>query len=395
MTHSFFQNLEEHPADPILGLTVAFNNDQRADKVNLGVGTYCTSEGAPFVLECVRTAEKIIWEQNLDKEYLPIIGKQEFIQSVASIVLGEGFGDRLFGAQTIGGSGALRMGGELLKENGCKKIYLPTPTWPNHTGIFDRIGLEIDHYTYYNPTDHSLNFSRMCEEIEKMPRGSLILFHTCCHNPTGQDPTDTEWETLSQIVKARGLFPIFDNAYQGFGDNFHKDSFPIRLFAKQGHELMVAVSFSKNLGLYGERVGALLFLLNESQSIAAPLSQLKTLIRRNYSSPPIHASRIVTTILQSESLKKQWLIELNQMRERIIKMRSEFATGLTDRGFKQDVTFFKKQNGMFSLTGLSHDQVEKLKKTYGVYMPKSGRINFAGLNTQNMELAIDALLHVQ
>ncbi len=395
MTQSFFHHIEEHPVDPILGLTVAFNEDQRAQKVNLGVGAYCTSEGGPFVLECVRNAEKMILEQNLDKEYQPIIGKPDFIQGVASIALGEGFNDRLFGAQTIGGSGALRIGGELLKAAGAKKIYLPTPTWPNHQGIFSRIGLEVDSYTYYAKSENCLNFPAMCGEIEQMPRGSLILFHTCCHNPTGQDPTIKQWETLSQIVKARGLFPIFDNAYQGFAKDIHKDRFPIELFASQGHELMVAFSFSKNLGLYGERVGALLFLINGEQEVAPPLSQLKTLIRRSYSSPPLHSARIVTTILQSQKLKQQWLDELKDMRMRISKMRSDFATGLNAKGFKQDISFFTEQNGMFSLTGLSEEQVEKLKKNYGVYMPKSGRINFAGLNTQNIELAIDALVAVQ
>lgn len=396
---SIFDSVEMRPEDPILGLGIAYKEDQRPSKVNLGVGAYMNAEGSPQVLSCVRKAEKIILEKNLDKEYQPILGNPDYIRESLKLVYGENStalaSGAIAAAQTIGATGALRIGGDFLFQNNISTIiFLSDPTWPNHKSIFNRVGMKNDTYTYYDTLHHALNFSGMCESIAKMPPGSVILLQPCCHNPTGIDPSFDQWKDLSRLIKHHKLIPFFDLAYQGFDQDLVEDAKVVRYFVEAGHEMLVANSYSKNFGLYGERVGMLSIVSKEQDTAVRVGSQIKQIIRGSYSMPPLQGQRIVTTILQSDELKEEWVHELNNMRNRIKEMRKTLLSGLQVKCSDSEFQFLCEQTGMFSFSGLNEEQVHRLKHDFGIYMPNNGRVNVAGLNTKNMGYVIDSILSV-
>lgn len=392
---SFFTSFEHLKNDPILHLGVIFNADPRENKVNLGIGSYKDADGKPVVFSCVREAEKILLEKHLDKEYGLIEGLPAFNSEISKLVLGSllenELKDRVFCAQTLGGTGALRIGGELIARNKQTSTFFPEPTWPNHRIIFTYAGLHYQFYPYYCTAKKSFDFNKMESAIKKMPPGSLILLHAGCHNPTGVDPSKEEWKELSSLIKAQKLLPFFDFAYQGFGSTPEEDAFAVRHFAEQGHEMLIAVSCSKNFGLYGERTGALIVIGQTAEIMPRVISQVKQLIRGNYSMPPLHGARIVAAILGSEPLTQLWERELEHVRSRIKQLRLELASKLQIAGIQTDVSFFVKQRGIFSFTGITPEQVHRLRADHGIYMPESGRINIAGLNAQNIDYFVSAI----
>lgn len=395
---AFFDSLPLLPDDPILSIPKIFGADPRPGKVNLGIGTYKDAEGASYTLDCVRDAESALATKKLSKEYLPIEGHSELLQLTKNLIFGknilEKFSENISIVQTIGGTGALSLGGEFLSKKINPVIYIPNSTWPNHKLVFNASGMEINHYRYFDDRSHQMDFDRMYQDISEMPAKSIILLHACCHNPTGIDPTNDQWMELSSLIKKQQLIPFFDFAYQGFKASIDDDAFAVRYFTSQGHELLVANSFAKNFGLYGERVGTLSFVTHSKESAQKILSQLKQLIRSNYSTPPRHGAEIISHILSNENLKKNWIAELGNMRDRLKEMRHTLIAGLQAKGSHHDWSFLSKQSGFFSFCSLNESQVHRLIKDYGIYMPANGRINVGGLNSHNMNYVIDALLDV-
>lgn len=394
---SLFNSLQIQPDDPILGIPKRFAADSRSQKVNLGIGTYLGSEGHPYILDCVRDAEAAIAKKNSNKEYLPISGDEQLLKLTGDLIYGQNFStvaERIFFTQTIGGTGALFLGGQFLAKHISPHIFLPNSTWPNHKTVFNNAGLNIDQYFYYDDRSHQIDFDRMVSDIEKMPAKSIILLQSCCHNPTGMDLNNDQWMELSSILKKHHIIPFFDFAYQGFKKSPDDDAFPIRYFLSQGHEFLTANSFAKNFGLYGERVGTLSIVTEDETNAKKAGSHLKQLIRGNYSTPPRHGAEIITEILSSEKPKKMWSIELSNMRDRLKEMRHTLATGLQAKATHFDWTFLNNQIGFFSFCGLNEAQVHRLIKDYAIYMPPNGRINVAGLNGRNMDYVIDALIEV-
>ncbi|MBB64347.1 MAG: amino acid aminotransferase [Waddliaceae bacterium] len=383
--------------DPILGLNEAFKQDTRERKINLGVGVYKTADLTPSILNCVKKAEAQLLNTEREKEYLPIAGLPEYRLITQKLLFGidsSVFEDnRVFTVQTLGGSGSLRVGAEFLSQTISQEIYVPTPTWSNHKGLFQGGGMTVKNYPYFNSETHRLDFDRMIHALEQIPSSSSVLLHVCCHNPTGVDLNMDQWKIVSELMLDRGLLPFFDFAYQGFGTGIEEDAAPLRLFADAGHQMLVASSNSKNFGLYGERVGALSVVCSHSESATRCGSMLKTLIRSNYSSPSIHGARIVSTIYQSDSLRNEWKVELGTMRERIKEMRKSLIASLSAK-CDHDYSFLEKQVGMFSFCGLNSEQVSRLQHEYGLYMPSSGRINVAGLNQQSLEYVVESIIAV-
>lgn len=395
---SFFDSLELMPDDPIVSIPKYFAADPRPNKVNLGIGSYKGAEGLPYVLDCVRDAEAALREKKLSREYLPIEGDAELLKLTENLIFGKqllsSFSGGIFLAQTIGGTGALYLGGQFLSKNVGNTIYIPNVTWPNHRGAFSKSGFNVSQYRYFDDRSHLLDFDRMCTEISEMPENSTILLHACCHNPTGIDPTHDQWMELSTLIKRQRIIPFFDFAYQGFSKSPDDDAFPIRYFLSQGHELLVANSFAKNFGLYADRVGTLSVVTHNKNNAVKAGSQLKSLIRCNYSSPPRHGAEIITEILSSEEQKKVWLTELGNMRDRLKEMRHTLVTGLQAKSKDHDWSYLNGQTGFFSFCGLNEGQVHRLIKDYAIYMPTNGRINVSGLNGHNMDYVIDAILEV-
>ncbi len=381
--------------DPILGLTDAFRREPRDFKVNLGVGAYKTSEGESLVFASVRQAELALAQAVQDKEYLPIDGHQEYLQRLAKVVFGDlPIADRLYGAQVIGGTGALRVALDYLKLNGPRKVYVSDPSWTNYFGICSYAGMETELYPYYCSATAGLEFESLCAAIGKMPASSVILLHASCHNPTGVDPTFEQWCELERLIKKQGIIPFFDSAYQGLGDGLQEDAAVLRYFAQRGHDMLVAVSNSKNFGLYGERLGALYLLTADTASRDHVGKQIRHIIRGNYSSPPLHGPRIVSKVLADEKLFRNWALELGSMRDRIHAMRNALVGGLQMKSNSPRYEAMRMQKGLFSYGMLSADQVARLRAEYAIYMPKSGRINVAGLNPANLGYVIDAILAV-
>lgn len=386
---SYFTSFELLPEDPILNLGILFAADKREQKVNLGIGSYKDETGQPVVLECVRKAEKLLLDKHLNKEYLPIVGNNAFISKIMKLVYGELVDNQLKGrlvaVQSVGGTGALRIGTELIARNRHTKAYFSTPTWINHNAIFKYGGMPYGFYPYYNKETKGIDFSAMCQAIKKMNAGDVVLLHACCHNPTGVDLSQEQWKELSELIKTQKLLPFFDLAYQGFGNGLEEDAFAVRYFAEQGHEMLVATSCSKNFGLYGERLGALSIITKDSTLVPQLTSQIKQVIRGCYSMPPLQGSRIVATILESEELTRQWHVELTHMRDRVNAIRLLLVEKLLNHGVKTDVSFFANRRGLFSYTGISVDQVNHLQQEYAIYMSGDGRINVAGLNLTNID----------
>lgn len=404
---SHFSSLKKLPEDPILGLSLAFAADSRPHKVNLGVGAYRDAEGKPVVLSCVRKAEEILIEKHLNKEYLPIQGDAHYLKASTTLILGSSLAQRLenqlFSIQTLGGTGALRLGGELLSQDKKRTLYLPDPTWLNHSRVFLFAGMDVSTYPYYQAKSGSLDFVGMCAAISQMSTGSAILLHSACHNPTGIDPTKEQWKELSFLIKKQHLIPFFDVAYAGLGQSLDEDLFAVRYFVEQGHELFIATSYSKIFGLYGERVGMLTAISPQGEIVQAIGSHLKVLARGNYSNPPLHGAQIVAMILRqvsvpfsdldkkSENLKNEWLQELADIRQRIQQMRQQLVSRLDAEGLPLG-NALSRQLGMFAFTGMDQSQLQRLCHEYAIYMADSGRINLAGLNAHNFDYVIHSLL---
>lgn len=396
---SFFESVIKLPEDPIFKLPAAFNNDPRTNKVNLGVGTYRNVKGKTTVFASVKKAEDALTGKETSKEYLPIEGLPPFIQACRDLIFGSNFAkeraEGVFTAQTLGGTGALRLGGDfLVRAAGKRTIYLPQPTWPNHKMVFSYAGMDVRYYRYYTTGVHGLDFNGMCEDIGNLAPGSVVLLHACCHNPTGYDLSRQQWQELSVLIRARKVIPFFDLAYQGFSDAVEEDAFPVRYFTSQGHEMLVASSLSKNFGLYCERVGSLSIVAKDGETAGRIGSQIKQLIRSNYSNPPRHGAQIVADIIKTESLKNEWLEELSGMYGRLNAMRRHLITGLQAKAMAKDWSFLEQQKGFFAFCGFTAEQTDRLVKEYGIYMPDNGRINISGLNESNFEYVIQSISSV-
>jgi aspartate/tyrosine/aromatic aminotransferase len=392
---SFFQSVLELPADPIFNLHQLFAEDTRAEKVNLGIGSYKDANGSSFILPAVREAEAELVSLKVDKEYLPIAGYAPFIKNSESLIFADSLTSYLgeiFSAQTPGGTGALKIGADFLNANVAKSIFLSDLTWPNHPMIFKRAGMQVQTYRYFDYKQNALDFAGMCNDIRKMPPQSVILFQVKCHNPTGVDPTFEQWKEISSLIKQHQLLPFFDFAYQGFGESLEEDAEVIRFFASQGHEMLMAYSFSKNFGLYNDRVGLLSVLSTQKNALKNVVSQVKQIIRNTYSNPPAHGAFIVNQILQSETLKKEWSDALADMRLRIHEMRRAFVDELQVKARDVDWNFLRKQTGFFSFCGFSSQHVEQLIQKHAVYLPQDGRINVAGLNDYNREYVVKSII---
>ncbi len=395
----FFEKIVAAPADPILGLTEEFKNDNRANKINLGVGIYKTNEGNTPVLKCVKKAEEIILANEKTKSYLPIVGTPEYGALVRELVFGKDSevlaNNRARTCQAPGGTGALRIGADFLKQqNVTAKIWISDPTWANHFQVFGAAGIETAKYSYYDKATHGLDFEGMKASLKAAKAGDAVLLHACCHNPTGIDPTPAQWEELAKLCAELKLLPFFDFAYQGFGNGIEEDAFGIRTFAKYNPELLIASSFSKNFGLYNERIGALTVVSADKETADRVFSQMKIAVRSNFSNPPAHGALIVTTILSNPELRAMWEEEVKEMRDRIKEMRALFVSKLQALGAKVDFSFISKQYGMFSFSGLDKEQVARLKNEFGIYIVGSGRISVAGITTSNIDPLCDAIAKV-
>jgi aspartate/tyrosine/aromatic aminotransferase len=394
---SFFKRVPLAPPDPILGLVAAFQSDLRKDKVNLGVGVYKTEELQTPVLESVKLAEAFLLKTQENKEYLPIDGDKGYLEQMGALVFGEQLWsrekERIASFQTVGGTGALKIGGTFLKEEVESSVWVSTPTWPNHRGVFSHCGLKVEEYPYYSTKSHTIVFDQMVQSLEKLPAGAILLLHPSCHNPTGCDLSLEEWKEVCQLCKQKKLLPFFDLAYQGFGTGLDEDVAAIRLFLENGLEMLVAVSNAKNFSLYAERVGGL-FIVSDSGATSEKItSRVKQMIRVNYSNPPMHGAKIIAHILGTTSLRKQWETELDQMRERIVGMRQLLSKSLQKKTTPIDFSQIDKGKGMFTFTGLNPSQVDRMREEYGIYMPRDGRINVCGLD-HNLGLVVDAIATV-
>ncbi|MFV7784478.1 amino acid aminotransferase [Shewanella marisflavi] len=387
------------PADPILGLTDAFKADPRADKVNLGVGIYKDESGQTPILKSVKLAEQKLLETETSKSYLGIDGVGAYNQAVQGLLFGSDhqvlLQKRAVTAQAPGGTGSLRVAAEFVVRNtSARTIWVSNPTWANHNNIFQSAGLTVKQYGYYDAERHDIDFDAMLTSLEQASSGDLLLLHGCCHNPTGIDLNIIQWEVIAQLCVDKGLVPLFDFAYQGFGAGVEEDAQGLRLVASKVPELLVANSFSKNFGLYNERIGAVTLVGQDEEMAKRAFSQIKSTIRSSYSNPPAHGALIVATILGDAQLRQLWEEELTQMRERIAEMRVLFVETLAKQGVQQDFSFISSQNGMFSFSGLNKDQVARLKEEFGVYIVGSGRISVAGMTRTNMDTICSAIAKV-
>ncbi|CAH1428012.1 unnamed protein product [Lactuca virosa] len=396
--NSVFANVVRAPEDPILGVTVAYNKDPSPIKLNLGVGAYRTEEGKPLVLNVVRRAEQLLVnDRSRVKEYLPIVGLADFNKLSAKLILGSDSpaiqGNRVTTVQCLSGTGSLRVGAEFLSRHYYQRtIYIPNPTWGNHTKIFTLAGLTVKTYRYYDPVTRGLNIQGLLEDLSSAPSGAIVLLHACAHNPTGVDPTLEQWEQIRQLIRSKSLLPFFDSAYQGFASgSLDKDAQSVRMFVGDGGECFIAQSYAKNMGLYGERVGALSIVCRSADVASRVESQLKLVIRPMYSSPPIHGASIVATILKDRKLYDEWTLELKAMADRIITMRKQLFDALSARGTPGDWSHIIKQIGMFTFTGLNTKQVTFMTKEFHIYMTSDGRISMAGLSSRTVPHLADAI----
>ncbi|MBA31771.1 MAG: aromatic amino acid aminotransferase [Chloroflexi bacterium] len=394
-----FENIKSAPKDPILGLTAEFNNDIKSNKVNLSVGVYQDNNGITPTFDSVLTAEKILLEKNYSKSYKPIDGDKKFLSESLKLVLGESIYEKVnnssFGLNTPGGTGALKLVSEFLSRFSQKsKVWFSNPTWANHKPIFESSGFKTKEYTYLDFEKNSVDFEGFITSVTNIPDGDILVLHGCCHNPTGADLSNNQWLELSKILKNKNIITICDFAYQGLGSGIDKDAKGVRILVENLDDLFICSSYSKNFGLYSERVGCLIYINNRNRNIDNLLSQLKKTARTIYSNPPAHGSNIVTEILQDSFLKKLWKSELKTLRERIQIMRISLNSNLKERNCMKDFSYIVEQNGMFSFTGLSKQNVEKLKNDYSIYIVNSGRVNIAGITTNNIDYIADSITKV-
>ncbi|HNQ56784.1 MAG: aspartate/tyrosine/aromatic aminotransferase [Burkholderiales bacterium] len=396
MTSSIFAAVEMAPRDPILGLNEAFNADTRATKVNLGVGVYCDDSGKIPLLAAVRAAEKARLEALPSRGYQPIEGPASYNQAVQNLLFGAGSelikDGRVVTVEALGGTGALKVGADYLKRLlPTAKVCISDPSWENHRALFESAGFAVENYPYYDAASKGVDFAAMKACLAGLPAGTIVVLHACCHNPTGADLSEAQWQEVVETVRARGLVAFIDMAYQGFADGIEPDAVALRLFAASGLQFFVSSSFSKSFSLYGERVGALSIVTANKDESARVLSQVKRVVRTNYSNPPTHGGAIVAAVLASPELRKLWEEELAGMRERIRAMRTGLVEKLRAHGVAQDFSFVAKQRGMFSYTGLGAGQVERLQAEFGIYAVSTGRICLAALNSRNIDYTADAI----
>ena len=384
------------PADSILGLTEAFNNDPNPNKVNLGAGVYKDDRGITPVLDCVKDVERILLGTEQSKSYLPITGDPLYTACVQRLIFGENSeaisSSRAATAHAPGGTGALRIGAELIRAfRPAAAVWVSSPTWANHKGIFAAAGFEVKSYPYYNSDTKGLNYEQMIQALAQVPAGDVVLLHGCCHNPSGVDLNDEQWAEVAALAADKGWLGFIDFAYQGFGTSVEADRRSVEEFAATGCDFFVASSFSKNFGLYNERTGAITVISPSAAETEVALSHLKTTVRVCYSNPPAHGGLIVRTILSEPSLEKSWRSELAQMCNRIVDMRTALVDGLARRGVDQDFSYIRRQRGMFSFSGLTDETVAWLRQQKAIYVVGGGRMNIAGLTSANIDYVCDAI----
>jgi aromatic-amino-acid transaminase len=395
---SLFSAIEMAPRDPILGITEAFNADTNTAKINLGVGVYYDDKGKVPLLECVQKAEAKLMEQPTPRTYLPIEGLAAYDKAVQELVFGADSPviqeKRALTVQAIGGTGALKIGADFLKRFlPGSDVYISDPSWENHRALFESAGFTVHNYAYYDAATRGVNFDGMLAALKAMPAGSIVVLHACCHNPTGADLTQGQWDQVIAAVQAGNLVPFLDMAYQGFANGIDEDGAVVRRFAATGMAMLVSNSFSKSFSLYGERVGALSIVATTSEEATRVLSQLKRVVRTNYSNPPTHGGKVVATVLATPELRKLWEEELAGMRVRIREMRGAMVEKLKAKAPGHDFEFVREQVGMFSYSGLTKEQVGKLRDE-SIYAVDTGRICVAALNSTNIDRVVDAIAKV-
>ena len=396
---SLFSAVEMAPRDPILGLNEQFNADTNPNKVNLGVGVYFDDNGKLPLLQCVQAAEKTMMATPTARGYLPIDGIVAYDNAVKALVFGAESdvvkSGRVSTVQAIGGTGGLKIGADFLKKVSPKaKVLISDPSWENHRAIFINAGFEVDSYTYYDAAKRGVNFEGMLASLNAAAAGTIVVLHACCHNPTGYDITAAQWDQVVAVVKAKNLTAFLDMAYQGFGHGIAEDGAVIGKFVAAGLNIFVSTSFSKSFSLYGERVGALSVVASDKEEASRVLSQLKIAIRTNYSNPPIHGGAVVAAVLNNPELRAQWESELAEMRVRIKAMRQKLVDSLKAAGVKQDMSFITTQIGMFSYSGLTKDQMVRLRSEFGVYGTDTGRMCVAALNSKNIDYVCASIAKV-
>ena len=396
---SLFSAVEMAPRDPILGLNEAFNADPRTHKVNLGVGVYFNEEGRIPLLRAVAAAEQARIEAHAPRGYLPIEGIAAYDQAVQKLLFGSDSellaAGRVVTTQSVGGTGALKTGADFLKRLLPNAVVaISDPSWENHRALFEAAGFPVQNYSYYDAANHGVNRAGMLADLKSLPPRSIVVLHACCHNPTGVDLTLGDWQAVLDVVREREHVPFLDIAYQGFGDGIEQDAAAVRLFADSGLNFLVSSSFSKSFSLYGERVGALSIVTNSKEEAGRVLSQAKRVIRTNYSNPPTHGATVVASVLNSVELRAMWEQELGEMRERIRDMRMAMVEQLAAQGAKRDFSFVARQRGMFSYSGLTAEQVERLKNEFAIYAVGTGRICVAALNRNNLDAVTRAIAQV-
>ena len=394
-----FSAVELAPRDPILGLNEQFAADPNPAKVNLGVGVYFDDEGRLPVLQCVQAAEKAMMDKPSARGYLPIDGIAAYDRAVQALVFGAESAavkdGRVATVQALGGTGGLKVGADFLKRvNPAAKVLISDPSWENHRALFTQAGFDVQAYPYYDAQRRGVNFDGMLTALNAAPAGTVVVLHACCHNPTGYDLTPAQWQQVVDVVKARNLVAFLDMAYQGFAEGIAEDGAVVGQFLASGVDFLVSTSFSKSFSLYGERVGALSVLCASKDEAARVLSQLKIMVRTNYSNPPTHGAQVVATVLTTPALRQQWEDELAGMRVRIREMRQALVARLAAAGVKQDFSFVAQQRGMFSYSGLSAAQMQRLRSEFGVYGVDSGRICVAALNPKNIDYVVQSIAKV-
>ncbi len=396
---SLFSAVEMAPRDPILGLNEQFNADTNPNKVNLGVGVYYDDNGKLPLLACVQAAEKAMMDKPTARGYLPIDGIAAYDAGVKSLVFGADSepvkSGRVATIQAIGGTGGLKVGADFLKKlNPGAKVLISDPSWENHRALFTSAGFTVETYPYYDAAARGVNFDAMLAALQAAAAGTIVVLHACCHNPTGYDLTPAQWDQVVATVKARNLTAFLDMAYQGFGYGIKEDGATVQKFVDAGLNFFVSTSFSKSFSLYGERVGALSVLCASKEEADRVLSQLKIVIRTNYSNPPTHGGAVVAAVLGNPELRALWEKELGEMRVRIKAMRQKLVDGLKAAGVKQDMSFITQQIGMFSYSGLTKDQMVRLRNEFGVYGTDTGRMCVAALNSKNIDYVCAAIAAV-
>lgn len=396
---SLFSAVEMAPRDPILGLNEAFNTDPRTNKVNLGVGVYFNEAGRIPLLKAVELAEKTRVDAHAPRGYLPIEGLGTYDSAVQKLLFGADSdivqSGRIITSQAIGGTGALKIGADYLKRLLPDAVVaISNPSWENHRALFESAGFPVQNYSYYDAALEGVDIDGMLADLRQLPRQSIVILHACCHNPTGVDLTAEQWRLVVEVLKECGHIPFLDIAYQGFAEGIYEDAAAVRLFADSGMQFLVSSSFSKSFSLYGERVGALSIVTESKEQAGRVLSQLKRVIRTNYSNPPTHGASVVGIVLNTPELNAIWQQELGEMRERILLMRKLMVEQLAAKGAKKDFSFVAQQRGMFSYTGLTTAQVDRLREEFAIYAVGTGRICVAALNLNNIDAVTDAIVQV-